>query len=134
MQISNTKLGILAGLAVTGAIVYYFIKKNKGNAVLQGMARFAKCKNGTTVKIINDTPCANKGGIERIFVASDTQSALPSKPNQLSDEVVILSEKPFNVVSETRPTLSNTTALPTKPTVSSSTFVPIKNVDTFVNK
>jgi hypothetical protein len=118
MQLTNTQIGIIAGVAITGVVVYYFVKKGKSNTLPAGKARFAKCKNGTTVKITNDTPCANKGGIESIFVADDTQTAQPSKPNILTENVTLIPNKPL---------------APTKP-LARDVFVPINIVDPFANK
>jgi hypothetical protein len=119
MQLTNTQIGIIAGLAITGVVVYYFVKKGNSNALPAGMARFAKCKNGTTVKIVNQKPCENKGGIEKVFTAPDTPSTnTQPKPNTLPSNIQI-----------TKPTLEQVSV--TKPTIKGG-FAPIEIVDVFV--
>jgi hypothetical protein len=118
MQLTNTQIGIIAGLAVTGVVVYYFVKKGNSNALPAGMARFAKCKNGTTVKITNPRPCENKGGIEKVFTAPDTTSTnTQPKPNTLPSNIQI-----------TKPTLEQVPV--TKPTIKGG-FAPIEMVEVF---
>ena len=87
MKFSEKAIGITAGLAITGVIIYYFVKRSKSNALPTGMARFAKCKNGTTVKITNPTPCKDRGGLEKIFVAKVDSSGNPQTLTQANDKL-----------------------------------------------
>jgi len=104
MQLTNTQIGIIAGLAVTGVVVYYFVKKGNSNDLPAGMARFAKCKNGTTVKITNQRPCENKGGIEKVFTAPDTTSSITKQKTDILPEIIT---KPTMEIFETKPTVKS---------------------------